>query len=74
MGESNYYLRANILNDIGFSFSKQNKPDSAVLYFQKSLAIVDQYGFNEKKIEVTKNLEEAYAQLHDESNTEKYKN
>ncbi|CAI8840689.1 helix-turn-helix domain-containing protein [Chryseobacterium sp. IT-36CA2] len=73
VGENNYYLRANILNDIGFSFSKQNKPDSAVLYFQKSLAIVDQYGFNEKKIEVTKNLEEAYTQLHDESNTEKYK-
>lgn len=73
VGESNYYLQANILNDIGFSFSKQNKPDSAILYYQKSLAIVDQYGFNEKKIEVTKNLEEAYAQLHDESNTEKYK-
>lgn len=73
VGENNYYLRANILNDIGFSFSKQNKPDSAVLYYEKSLAIVDRYGFNEKKIEVTKNLEEAYAQLHDDTNTEKYK-
>lgn len=73
VGENNYYLRCTILNDIGFSFSKQNKPDSAVLYYQKALAIVDQYGFNEKKIEVTKNLEEAYTQLHDEPNTEKYK-
>jgi YesN/AraC family two-component response regulator len=73
VGENNYYLRSTILNDIGFSFSKQNKPDSAVLYYQKALTIVDQYGFNEKKIEVTKNLEEAYTQLHDEPNTEKYK-
>jgi len=72
-GKNNYYLQASILNDIGFSFSKQNKPDSAVLYFRKSLAIVDQYGFNEKKIEVTKNLEEAYAQLDDQPNAEKYK-
>lgn len=73
VGENNYYLRANILNDMGFLFSGQNKPDSAVLYFKKSLAIADQYGFNEKKIEITKNLEEAYALLHDDSNTEKYK-
>ncbi|MGG7470330.1 helix-turn-helix domain-containing protein [Chryseobacterium arthrosphaerae] len=72
-GKNNYYLQASILNDIGFSFSKQNKPDSAVLYFRKSLVIVDQYGFNEKKIEVTKNLEEAYAQLDDQPNAEKYK-
>lgn len=49
-GKNNYYLQASILNDIGFSFSKQNKPDSAVLYFRKSLAIVDQYGFNEKRL------------------------
>ncbi|ROI02297.1 helix-turn-helix domain-containing protein [Chryseobacterium sp. G0240] len=73
VGENNHYLRSNILNDIGFSFSKQHKPDSAVVYYRKALTIVNQYGFNEKKIEVTKNLEEAYAELHDQPNTEKYK-
>ena len=70
---NNHYLKSNILNDIGFSFFKQNKPDSAVLYYQQALAIVNQYGFNEKKIEVTKNLETAYTQLHDSSNIQKYK-
>lgn len=72
VGESNYYLKSNILNDIGFSFFNQNKPDSAVLYYQKALAIVNRYGFNEKKIEVTKNLEEAYSQLNDVPNVQKY--
>lgn len=73
VGNDNHYLRSNILHDIGFSYSQQNKPDSAVLYYQKSLKIADQYGFNEKKIEITKNLEEAYKKLGDPTNVRKYK-
>ncbi|MGU3374334.1 helix-turn-helix domain-containing protein [Chryseobacterium sp. M5A1_1a] len=70
---NNHYLKSGILNDIGFSFFKQKKPDSAVLYYQQAFAIVNKYGFNEKKIEITKNLETAYTQLHDSSNIQKYK-
>lgn len=73
VGNDNHYLRSNILHDIGFSYSQQNKPDSAVLYYQKSLKIADQYGFNEKKIEITKSLEEAYKTLGDPTNVRKYK-
>ncbi|PQA94479.1 hypothetical protein B0A69_08415 [Chryseobacterium shigense] len=73
VGNDNHYLKSNILHDIGFSFSQQNKPDSAVFYYQKSLKIADQYGFNEKKIEITKNLEEAYKKLGDRTNVQKYK-
>ncbi|REC48856.1 tetratricopeptide repeat protein [Chryseobacterium pennipullorum] len=71
-GKDNYYLTANILNDIGFSLFQQGKPDSAVVYYQKALVLVNRYGFNEKKIEVTKNLEDAYSQLNDLPNVQKY--
>lgn len=73
VGNENYYLRCNILHDIGFSFSEQNKPDSAVSYFQRALKIADKYDFNEKKIEITKNLEKAYEKLNDKDNSQKYK-
>jgi YesN/AraC family two-component response regulator len=73
IGNDNHYLRSNILHDIGFSFSQQNKQDSAVSYYQKALKIVNQYGFTEKKIEITKNLEEAYKKLNDPENVQKYK-
>ena len=73
VGNDNYYLRSNILHDIGFSFAQQNKQDSAVLYYQKALKIASKYGFNEKKIEITKNLQEAYTQLNDLQNVQKYK-
>ncbi|PIF43548.1 tetratricopeptide repeat protein [Chryseobacterium sp. 52] len=73
VGNDNHYLKSNILHDIGFSFSQQKKPDSAVLYYQKALKIASDYGFNEKKIEITKNLEEAYNQLGDIQNVQKYK-
>jgi len=73
VGHDNHYLRANILHDIGFSFSQQNKPDSAVSYYQKALKIASQYGFSEKKIEITKNLETAYKQIGDLPNAQKYK-
>lgn len=73
VGNDNYYLRCNILHDIGFSFSEQNKPDSAVSYFQKALKIADQYDFNEKKIEITENLQKAYTKLNDNKNAQKYK-
>ncbi|MBB6371528.1 tetratricopeptide repeat protein [Chryseobacterium shigense] len=72
-GHDNYYLKSNILHDIGFSYSQQNKQDSAVLYYQKALTIASQYGFTEKKIEITKNLEEAYTKLNDLQNVQKYK-
>lgn len=73
VGNENYYLKCNILHDIGFSFSEQNKPDSAVSYFTKALKIAEDYGFNEKKVEITQNLEKAYSQLKDEDNSQKYK-
>lgn len=73
VGNDNYYLRSNILHDIGFSYSQQNKQDSAVSYFQKALKIANKYGFTEKKIEITKNLEEAYKKLKDPENVQKYK-
>jgi len=73
VGNDNYYLRSNILHDIGFSYSQQNKQDSAVSYFQEALKIANQYGFTEKKIEITKNLEEAYKKLKDPENVQKYK-
>lgn len=69
----NHYLQANILHDIGYSFSLQNKQDSAVIYYQKALKIARQYDFNEKKLEITKNLQEAYTQLNDLKNVQKYK-
>jgi len=73
VGNDNYYLRSNILHDIGFSYSQQNKQDSAVSYFKKALKIASQYGFTEKKIEITKNLQEAYTKLKDPENVKKYK-
>ncbi|MFN1218039.1 helix-turn-helix domain-containing protein [Chryseobacterium kwangjuense] len=73
VGNDNYYLKSSILHDIGFSFSQQKKPDSAVVYYQKSLELASRYGFNEKKIEITRNLEEAYHQLGDVQNVQKYK-
>ncbi|EJL75667.1 tetratricopeptide repeat protein [Chryseobacterium populi] len=73
VGNENYYLKCSILHDIGFSFSEQNKPDSAISYYRKALKLADQYGFNEKRIEITENLEAAYAKLNDESNVQKYK-
>lgn len=73
VGNDNYYLQCNILHDIGFSFSEQNKSDSAVSYYQKALKLADQYDFNEKKIEITKNLQIAYAKLNDADNVQKYK-
>ncbi|MGG5209119.1 tetratricopeptide repeat protein [Chryseobacterium sp. MIQD13] len=73
VGNDNHYLKASILHDIGYSFSQQNKQDSAVSYYQKALKIVSQYGFTEKKIEITKNLETAYKQIGDLPNAQKYK-
>ncbi|GAB0155021.1 hypothetical protein CHRYSEOSP005_02810 [Chryseobacterium sp. Alg-005] len=73
VGNENHYLKCNILHDIGFSFSEQNKPDSAVSYFQKALKIAGTYDFNEKKIEITKNLEKAYEKLNDRDNSQKYR-
>ncbi|WP_370898700.1 helix-turn-helix domain-containing protein [Chryseobacterium gossypii] len=73
VGKDNHYLRCNILHDIGFSFSEQNKQDSAVYYYQKALGIAKAYGFNEKKIEITENLEKAYKKLNDLTNARKYK-
>lgn len=73
VGNDNHYLRSNIFHDIGFLYSQQNKPDSAVIYYQKALKIANQYEFNEKKIEITKNLEEAYKKLNDPTNVRKYK-
>lgn len=73
VGNDNHYLKASIFTDIGFSLSKQNNPDSAVVYYQKALKITEQYGFNEKKIEITKNLEEAYKMLADPQNVQKFK-
>ncbi|MBB4806721.1 AraC-like DNA-binding protein/Flp pilus assembly protein TadD [Chryseobacterium defluvii] len=73
VGNENYYLKSSILHDIGYSFSEQDKPDSAVSYFRKALKIAEAYGFNEKKIEITKNLEKAYEKLNDAGNSQKYK-
>ena len=73
VGNENYYLKCSILHDIGFSFSEQNRPDSAISYYREALKIADQYGFNEKRIEITENLETAYAKLDDKSNVQKYK-
>ncbi|GEN69168.1 tetratricopeptide repeat protein [Chryseobacterium rhizosphaerae] len=72
-GKDNHYLRSNIFHDIGFSFDQQNKSDSAVFYYQKALKIANQYGFNEKKIDITEDLEEAYKKMNDRQNAEKYK-
>lgn len=73
VGIDNHYLRSGILHDIGFSFSQQNKPDSAVVYYQKALKLASQFGFHEKEIEITRNLGEAYQQLGDAQNVQKYK-
>ncbi|KMQ69957.1 hypothetical protein ACM39_02655 [Chryseobacterium sp. FH2] len=73
VGIDNNYLRCNILHDLGFSFSEQKKIDSAVFYYQRALQIANIYGFNEKKIEITENLEKAYGKLNDPANAKKYK-
>ncbi|MCW3160513.1 tetratricopeptide repeat protein [Chryseobacterium oryctis] len=73
VGIDDNYLRATILHDLGFSLSQQNKTDSAIFYYKKALDITNKFGFNEKKIEITKNLEEAFTKQHDPDNAKKYK-
>ncbi|MDQ1098423.1 MULTISPECIES: helix-turn-helix domain-containing protein [Chryseobacterium] len=73
VGSGNNYLRCHILHDIGFAFSKNKQPDSAIHYYRKALDLANTYGFNEKKIEITGNLEEAYADKAEPDSAKTYK-
>lgn len=73
VGNGNDYLKCCILHDIGFSFSKNKQPDSAVHYYHQALSIANAFGFTEKKIEITGNLEQAYAEKAEPDSAKTYK-
>ncbi|WP_294270390.1 helix-turn-helix domain-containing protein [uncultured Chryseobacterium sp.] len=73
VGNDNNYLKCCILHDLGFSFSKNKQPDSAVHYYRKALYMADAFGFTEKKIEITGNLEQAYVAKAEPDSAKTYK-
>ncbi|WP_294313383.1 helix-turn-helix domain-containing protein [uncultured Chryseobacterium sp.] len=64
----NYYLQAAVNHDIGYLHLKNRNYPEAIAYLKKALNILpDHEGFVNKKIEVLKNLSQAYSESGDQS-------